>query len=282
MLDNLVAEIPDRAQALMQAFWPGPLTLLLPRSRAVPDCVTAGRQLVGVRMPAHPVAFELIRQAGVPVAAPSANTFGHISPTTAEHVLQDLDGKIDAVIDAGATLHGVESTVLDPCQNPMVIYRPGAITTEDIQRIAGSVTAFKAQAPSSLDQPLRSSREASPSPGLGTRHYAPRARLILVDAPLADLPVKLEAAAKKYHSERLGLMLPVEIASAELGTLARDAVHFNWGRLAAPEELATNLYAGLRALDAKGCTVILCPFPAGDGISEAVRDRLRKAACSPD
>ena len=98
----------------MKAYWPGPLTLLLPRTPAVPDAVTAGRPLVGVRMPAHPVALELIRRAGVPVAAPSANLFGHISPTTAAHVLADLDGRIDAVVDAGPTEHGVESTVLDP------------------------------------------------------------------------------------------------------------------------------------------------------------------------
>ena len=117
----------------MTAFWPGPLTLLLPRSAAVPDAVTAGRPLVGVRMPAHPVAFELIRQAGVPIAAPSANLFGHTSPTTAAHVLDDLDGRIDAVLDAGPTQHGVESTVLDPDQTPMMIYRPGAITAAQIR-----------------------------------------------------------------------------------------------------------------------------------------------------
>jgi len=125
MLAKLVEQVPDAAVKLMKAFWPGPLTLLLPRSSAVPDVVTAGRPLVGVRMPAHPVALELIRRAGVPVAAPSANMFGHISPTTAAHVLHDLDGRIDAVLDAGCTAHGVESTVLDPCQSPMLIYRPG-------------------------------------------------------------------------------------------------------------------------------------------------------------
>jgi L-threonylcarbamoyladenylate synthase len=282
MLDNLVIEIPDRAQALMQAFWPGPLTLLLPRSRAVPDSITAGRPLVGVRMPAHPVAIELIRQAGVPIAAPSANTFGHTSPTTAEHVLQDLDGKIDAVIDAGATLHGVESTVLDPCQNPMVIYRPGAITSADIRRVSGSVTVFETKETPAPRQPSHAFREALPSPGLGMRHYAPRARLVLIDAPLAELLLKLEDAARTFEKERLGLMLPTELANTELGAPLRAAVRFSWGRLAAPEELAANLYAGLRALDAEECTVILCPFPAGEGISDAVRDRLRKAACSSD
>src|ERR1019366_6635068 len=116
MLEELTTEIPDTARKLIAAFWPGPLTLLLPRTAKVPDAVTAGRPLVGVRMPAHPVAFELINQAGVPVAAPSANTFGHISPTTAAHVLQDLDGRIDVVLDAGPTEHGVESTVLEQLQ----------------------------------------------------------------------------------------------------------------------------------------------------------------------
>ena len=104
----------------------------------MPDAVTAGRPLVGVRMPAHPVALELIRRAGVPVAAPSANLFGHISPTTAAHVLDDLDGRIDAVLDAGPTAHGVESTVLDPCQSPMMIYRPGAVTAEQIRDGCGA------------------------------------------------------------------------------------------------------------------------------------------------
>ena len=133
----------------------GPLTLLLPRSAAVPDAVTAGRPLVGIRMPAHPVAFELIREAGVPVAAPSANVFGHISPTTAAHVLEDLDGRIDAVLDGGPTEHGVESTVLDPNQTPMVIYRPGAITAEQIRAVAGPVELFHA-APSTPRRAARS------------------------------------------------------------------------------------------------------------------------------
>src|ERR1700734_3017565 len=133
MLEGLVEEVPAAARRLMQHFWPGPLTLLLRRTSAVPDAVTAGRPLVGVRMPAHPVVLEVIRMAGVPVAAPSANSFGHISPTTAEHVLEDLDGRIDAVLDAGPTIHGVESTVLDPCRNPMVIYRPGAVTAVQIR-----------------------------------------------------------------------------------------------------------------------------------------------------
>lgn len=273
MLHALVAHVPEPALKLMQAFWPGPLTLLLPRSSAVPDSVTAGRPLVGVRMPAHPVAFELIRAAGVPVAAPSANIFGHISPTTAAHVLDDLDGRIDAILDAGPTQHGVESTVLDPNQIPMVIYRPGAITAEQIRRVAGPVEVFHAP-PSSQPEP----QEGLPSPGVGLRHYAPRARLILIEGSLADLPARLVEEAARHRLNRVGVLLPAEIpASAVLGANP-EAVISPWGSWAAPEELAQNLYAVLRGLDAQGCSVIVCPLPPAEGIGAAIHDRLRKAA----
>ena len=272
MLEHLVTEVSPTVQKLMGAFWPGPLTLLLPRSKAVPDVVTAGRPLVGIRMPAHSVAFEVIRRAGVPIAAPSANVFGHISPTTAAHVLADLDGRIDAVIDAGATRHGVESTVLDPNQSPMMIYRPGAVTAQEIRAVAGPVEFFKEAGP-----PRGSAPEALPSPGVGLRHYAPRAKLILVEGALADLPERLAAAAKRYSGVRLGVMLPAELEKAGVWSLT-SAVVFSWGRWSAPEELAERLYAGLRTLDVEGCEVILCPVPGGAGIGDAIRDRLRKAA----
>lgn len=275
MLASLVTEMPSVVDDLIGAFWPGPLTLLLPRSNAVPDIVTAGRDLVGIRMPAHPVGFELIRQAGVPVAAPSANLFGHISPTTAEHVLEDLDGKIDAVLDAGPTQHGVESTVLDPNQSPMMIYRPGAITADQIRAVGGAVDLLKEKIV--LDT---GAREALPSPGVGLRHYAPRARLILLEGTLAELPARLAEAARAHERERLGVMLPAELANVDLGALLRAAAEFAWGRWSAPQELAEKLYAGLRALDAQMCDVILCPMPVAGGIGDAIRDRLRKAAYS--
>src|SRR5258707_9541438 len=138
-----VAEISPslagKVEALMAAFWPGPLTLVLPRAAAVPDAVTAGRPLVGVRMPGHPVALELIRRAGVPVAAPSANRFGRTSPTTAAHVLEDLDGRIDAVLDGGATSVGVESTVIGPAEDGLgwVMYRPGGVGLEMLEVVCG-------------------------------------------------------------------------------------------------------------------------------------------------
>jgi L-threonylcarbamoyladenylate synthase len=265
MLEGLVVEVPDAARRLMAAFWPGPLTLLLKRTDVVPDAVTAGRSLVGLRMPAHPVALELIRLAGVPVAAPSANLFGHTSPTTAEHVLDDLDGRIDAVVDAGATGLGVESTVLDACQSPMVIYRPGAVTLEQICAVGGPAVAFES------GEFEETPREAMPSPGVGIRHYAPRARLVVVDAPLEELAARLAELTLLFADERVGVMLPAEIEPPAWTTV------FAWGRWNAPEELARELYAGLRALDAEGCTVILCPLPPPEGIGAAIRDRLRKA-----
>ncbi len=268
-LNELVVDVPEAARRLMKAFWPGPLTLLLRRTCAVPDAVTAGRPLVGVRMPAHPVALALIRRAGVPVAAPSANRFGHVSPTTAEHVLDDLEGRIDAVVDAGPTLRGVESTVLDSLASPMVIYRPGAVTAEQIAEIAGPVEQVRKS-----DRLEETPTEALPSPGVGIRHYAPRARLVLVEAPGEKLGAHLTNAAQRERTERLGVMLPGGITAPKE---IEQAQIFSWGRWNAPETLAQNLYAGLRALDAAGCTVILCPVPAAEGIGAAIRDRLSKA-----
>ena len=267
MLDGLVEQIPEEARKLMAAFWPGPLTLLLPRTAAVPDAITAGRPLVGVRMPAHPVALELIRRAGVPVAAPSANIFGHISPTTAEHVLDDLDGRIDAVVDAGPTEHGVESTVLDPCQRPMVIYRPGAVTSVQIRYTAGDVEMYRDSGVMEAKPP-----EAQPSPGVGLRHYAPQARLVLIEGELAELAARLEGAVQDLPEDQVGVMLPAEVAVP-----AGAAAVYGWGRWASPEEMARELYAGLRTLDGEGCTVILCPLPPAEGIGAAIRDRLLKA-----
>jgi L-threonylcarbamoyladenylate synthase len=265
---ELGGALAARVEALMAAFWPGPLTLLLPRTAAVPDSVTAGRPLVGVRMPAHPVALELIRAASVPVAAPSANLFGRTSPTTAAHVLEDLDGRIDAVLDGGATSVGVESTVLDVGE--MLIYRPGAVTAEKIAAVAGPVTMFQAD-PLELSKPP----ESLPSPGVGLRHYAPRAKLELVDVRFAcDVTYALSPAMERYDQtvESIGVMLPD-------GWHASYARHvFPWGPWGNYEVLAQRLFAGLRMLDEAGATVIVCPLPEAHGVGVALRDRLQKAA----
>ena len=261
---SIPASLQRRAERLMEAFWPGPLTLLLPRSAAIPLAVTAGRDRVGVRMPAHPVALALISQAGVPIAAPSANRFGHTSPTTAAHVLDDLDGRIGAVLDGGPTTVGVESTVLDLCEGPLRLYRPGAITLDQIAAIAGAVELFT-PAPSNRTQ----APQSLPSPGLDMRHYAPNARLLLVDSP-ADLLSALSTAEEQGPT---GVMLP---DGWDGGTAAH---RFAWGPWNAPTVLARRLFAGLRELDAHGVKTILCPLPQDTGgINAALRDRLLKAA----
>ena len=182
-------------------------------------------------------------------------------------MLADLDGRIDAIIDAGPTEHGVESTVLDPCQTPMLIYRPGAVTRKQIQDTAGEVELY------SDDGTLHAKpRHALPSPGVGLRHYAPKARLVLLEGELAELEARLAGLVLELREEQVGVMLPAEVAAPD-----GAATVFSWGSWSAPEELAHALYAGLRALDEAGCTVILCPVPSTDGIGAAIRDRLLKA-----
>ena len=264
MLDSITESIPPNAARLMDAFWPGPLTLLLPRSSAISDAVTAGRPLVGVRVPAHPVAHALLRAAGIPVAAPSANRFGRTSPTLAAHVIEDLDGRIDAILDSGETTHGLESTVVDPSADPCIVYRPGVITLEQIRALCPAV-AFNE--PETAAEP-----QSMPSPGVGIRHYAPRARLILIDGDAAN---RFAAEASTVlGAEKLGLMLPDDF----LYRPPAEALVYRWGVWSNEEELAQRLFAGLRWLDAAGATVILCPLPKAGGIGTAIRDRLKKAA----
>jgi len=268
---DIPAEFLERVDRLMAAFWPGPLTLLLPRTEAVPGAVTAGRALVGVRMPAHPMALELIRLAEVPVAAPSANRFGRTSPTTAGHVLEDLDGRIDAVLDGGAASVGVESTVLAALETPMVIYRPGAVTAAMIEAATGcSVRVFQTSV-----EDEGAPRQGLPSPGVGLRHYAPRARLELVEVPLkGEVSHALHAAIERFEEadEVVGVMLPDGWDSS----YAEES--FPLGEWGDQGMFAQRLFAGLRALDARGVSVIVCPVPAGEGLGAAVRDRLEKAA----
>jgi L-threonylcarbamoyladenylate synthase len=275
---SLPPDLRPSAEALMEAFWPGPLTLLLPRTAMVPDAVTAGRALVGVRAPEHRVAQELIRQAGVPLAAPSANKFGGPSPTTAEHVLVDLDGRIDAILDGGSANIGVESTVLD--LGARAIYRPGAVTAAMISDVIGDeVRVVAREAGASVPQaglkpqagfPMPQAGlmpQALPSPGMGMRHYAPRARLVLVQGQQ-----ELLAQIARHHGGDVGVMLPDGWSFGEAG------VHFRWGPWGDAEILARLLYLGLRMLDARGVKVIICPVPAMGGLGEALRDRLEKAA----
>jgi L-threonylcarbamoyladenylate synthase len=259
-LSVVAGEIPRNGRLLMEAYWPGPLTLLLPKGPRVPGIVTAGRLRVGVRMPRHPVARRLIELAQLPLAAPSANSFGRTSPTRAEFVLEDLDGRIDAVIDSGETALGLESTVVDVCEDPPILYRPGMVTFAQVQALCPSLIAYRD------GQPLR----ALPSPGLGLKHYSPRARLILVEwatGELLSLAEQLQTAG-----ELVGIMLPSHL------NIGRPYLIYRWGDATDQEQLARRLFAGLRELDAAGATVIVCPLPQNEGLGVAIRDRLLKAA----
>jgi L-threonylcarbamoyladenylate synthase len=262
MLDQ-VAIVPPQAEQLIAAFWPGPLTLLLPRKPQVPDNVTAGRPLVGVRMPAHPIALALIEATGLPIAAPSANRFGRISPTTAQHVLEDLDQRIDAILDGGPTTVGVESTVFDP--TAMLLYRPGAITAAMLEPVLGPVTLYQPSQPEAAPQSL-------PSPGVGIRHYAPRARLILIHT---ESELNNHLSHLLAEKEKVGVMLPQDWTIHH-----RHVEIFHWNSFTNNEALAQTLFAGLRELDHRNVTVILCPLPTDTGLGLAIRDRLQKAAKS--
>jgi L-threonylcarbamoyladenylate synthase len=259
-LSIVAGEIPRNGRLLMQAYWPGPLTLLLPKGPRVPAIVTAGRPRVGVRMPRHPVARRLIELAQLPLAAPSANSFGRTSPTRAEFVFEDLDGRIDAIIDSGETALGLESTVVDVCDDPPILYRPGMVTFAQVQALCPSLIAY------------RDGQHASalPSPGLGLKHYSPRARLILVEwatAELLSLAEQLQAAG-----EVVGIMLPSGV------NIGHPYLIYRWGDPTNQQQLARRLFAGLRELDAAGATVIVCPLPEDEGLGVAMRDRLLKAA----
>ncbi|HET9086490.1 MAG TPA: L-threonylcarbamoyladenylate synthase [Acidobacteriaceae bacterium] len=276
MLERVIADVSPKAQRLMDAFWPGPLTLLLPRNEEVPAIVTAGRALVGVRMPSHPVAHALIELAGVPVAAPSANRFGYTSPTTAQHVLDDLDGRIDLLLDSGAAWCGVESTVVEARESSVTIYRPGAITAAEIGAIAEPVIAY--QPTFSSDGPNSLTISSLPSPGVGIRHYAPRAVVILIEvgnnAELLQRQLWLHELGQLATSVKTGAMLPAN------WPLPTDFVghRYDWGQWNDDRQLAENLFAGLRWLDSLGAQRIVCPLPPENGLGSAIRDRLQKAA----
>ena len=246
-----------QASSLMRRFWPGPLTLVLPRGARIPANVTSGGDTVGVRMPHHPIALALLERAGVPIAAPSANLFGHVSPTSARHVLDDLDARIDLILDGGPTAIGVESTVLDLSGKGPRILRPGGASRQEIEACIGPLLPTKGPGAS-----LR-------SPGLLEKHYAPRAALkVLPD--LETIRIALEIA--ETAGRRVGLLLNASDRAAFPAALPVFVLGDT------PEAVARDLYAGLRALDDAGAEVILCRAVSGPGLAEAIADRLRRAA----
>lgn len=266
-LPALVTEVPAAARQLTAAFWPGALTLVLPRTSRVPDVVTAGGPTVAVRSPDHPLAQALIRAAGVPIAAPSANRFSHTSPTTAQHVWDDLAGRIDMILDGGPTPIGVESTVLDLTGPVPVLLRPGGVSLEALRAVVGVVAQRGTDAPVAH----------LPSPGLLERHYAPHATLHLFTGDAAGRLADMQAtiATAQAAGQRVGAMIADEFAAA---LDAPGVTTVALGRQAAPVGIAQRLFAAMRELDAQGVDVIVAHEVPADGLGLAINDRLRRAA----
>lgn len=268
-VDKLVTCVPECAHMLMQKFWPGPITLIMEKSDLVPLSVTAGLNTVGIRMPSNAVAHELIKESGVPIAAPSANTSGRPSPTNAAHVIEDLFGKVDVIIDAGSCSVGVESTVLDITSSPPVILRPGGITLEQLEEVLGQVN---------LDPAILNEMKKDfvpKAPGMKYKHYSPKGQVIIVEGALDAVVSKINELIAEYSSKgaRVGVMATDQTSSGYHGA---DVISL--GDRNNASEIAANLFKVLREFDEKNMEIILAESVSSSGIGLAIMNRLNKAA----
>jgi L-threonylcarbamoyladenylate synthase len=266
-LTALVSNIPAKAIILMEAFWPGPLTLVFEKSDKVSDSVTAGLSTVAVRMPDNPVALNLIDLAGVPVAAPSANISGKPSPTSAEHVMEDLMGKVDCIIDGGNCRVGLESTVLDLTCDPPAILRPGGITQEMIEKRIGKVQIDKAMGMEEDEKPR--------APGMKYRHYAPEAEMLVVSGEASEVVAKIRQYIDecKKEGKKAGVLASYE--TCECYDAAKVLCPGSASRM---EDLASRIYACLREFDEAKVDIIFAEGYPEVGIGRAIMNRLKKAA----
>jgi len=267
---KLAAHVSSKAKQLMQRFWPGPLTLIFERSPVIPNVTVAGLDTIAVRMPKHKVALILIRESSCPIAAPSANLAGKPSPTSGKHVFDDLNGRIDAILDGGSTHIGVESTVLDLTSDPPLVLRPGGTPFEALKKVLPSVELHPfvvAERELSLDE-IR-------SPGMKHRHYAPNAQVIVVEGaiPAVIAEIKELAASYKQKGVKVGVLATDE---TKIGYQA-DVVETLGSRFNM-DMVARNLFGRLRELDAKGVDVIIAEGLSTEGLGLAVMNRLRKAS----
>ncbi len=268
---RLTNEIPQMARKLSAAFWPGPMTLVMKKSDSVPYTATAGLDTVAIRMPSHPVAAALIRLAGVPVAAPSANISGAPSPTNADHVLYDLDGRIDAVVDSGSTNVGLESTVIDITGDRPVILRPGAVTREQIEELTAGLIEVASESASAG----RSSGTPR-SPGVKYRHYSPKASLMIIEGEPDRAAEAAAGIASKFMTA--GKKTAVMATDETLDTYGGIPGVYSMGARSNPSIIAANIFSLLRKLDNFGYEVIIAESVEDKGLGAAIMNRMNKAS----
>ena len=261
-----LCQVSDRARALMAAFCPGPLTMLLPRKPCIPDVVTAGLPSVAVRMPSHPVCQRLMRACGVPIAAPSANTSGKPSPTTARHVLDDLNGKLEIILEGGECQVGLESTVLDLTSPVPTVLRPGGVTPEMLLSVLPEVNVAD-----SVMRPLKAG-EKPLSPGMSYRHYAPSGKLTIVKGAQPNVEKRIRALAEAAGREARVLAFAEHVAAYQ----GLDTVSI--GSLLRPETAAHRLFAVLRQADQDRVPVLYSEALPPEGLGLAIMNRLIRAA----
>lgn len=268
-LNPIVREISPAAQKLMDTFWPGPLTMVFPKSDIVPEKATGGLDTVAVRFPNHPVARAIIKAAGLPIAAPSANSSGKPSPTRASHVEFDLNGKIDMIVDGGAAEWGLESTIVDVSGEVPMILRPGAVTKEMMEEVVGTVEID----PAILQKPAADLKPKAP--GMKYTHYSPKAEVILVKGETTAVADEINrlAAEDMAHGLKTGVM-----ATEETKDLYKADIVLSLGSRERPEEIGANLFKYLRKFDFLGAERVYSEVFSEEGEGMAIMNRLNKAA----
>ena len=266
-LERYCRDIPASAIALANAFWPGPLTMILPRRENVPDIVTAGLDTVGMRCPSHALCRKIIAAADIPVAAPSGNTSGRPSPTTAKHMLEDMDGKFEAIVDGGPCTVGVESTIIDLTCTPPRLLRPGGITLEQLRSVLGEVEVDPAVTR------IMGAGEQPKAPGMKYRHYAPKAPVTVV----AGDPERSAAYIAAHAGEEDGIICFDEFMALFTGQSVTRPV-MDLGPSGDKEEQARHIFDALRQFDHTDVPAIWAQCPDASGIGLAIANRLNKAA----
>ncbi|MGA3110571.1 MAG: L-threonylcarbamoyladenylate synthase [Candidatus Bathyarchaeia archaeon] len=267
---RLVEGVPKRAGLLMQKFWPGPLTLVFKRSNLLPSVTVAGLNTVAIRMPKHNVALALIRGSGCPIAAPSANLAGKPSPTTAQHVFDDLNGRIDVILDGGATNIGVESTVVDMSVDPPMVLRPGGIPFESLKQVLSDMVLHPFVL-AEAELPMEKTR----SPGMRHKHYAPKAEVILVEGNVSAVVTKVKDLTESYRQKKVKVGV---LATDETQASYKADVVKSLGSRFDLTLVAQNLFRMLREVDAENVGVIIAEGVSSEGLGLAVMNRLRKAS----